>query len=90
MSENIATRRINAEFIGDAALEVDLLERALRIDDEFKTKSARDNAIASIAVTALSAAVKDCSAKTGKRFPSYQDVLAFLGSVTTGTGQNFQ
>ena len=52
-------KKITASFTGDEAIELELLEKALRLDKLTKTKSQRDNAFFGLALDALRKAIKN-------------------------------
>lgn len=71
-------RRISAELRGDDAVEADMLETMLRIQEMARTKVERDSMLVQLAIKALGRVVSDCRQATGKRFPAIQDVADFL------------
>jgi hypothetical protein len=73
--ENTYSRRISAELTGDSAVEADVLETALRIADVARTKGERDTALITLAMMALSREKARFTSETGKRYPSYQELL---------------
>ncbi|MCH9743249.1 MAG: hypothetical protein K0U21_08595 [Proteobacteria bacterium] len=68
-------RKISAELTGDDALQADVLITSLQLSG---SKLAKDKALVSLALKALSKAVEDCGRETGKRFPTEADVLDFI------------
>ena len=59
MINNSDMKKITASFTGDEAIELELLEKALRLDKLTKTKSQRDNAFFGLALDALRKAIKN-------------------------------
>lgn len=71
-------RRISAELRGDDAVEADMLETMLRIQEMVRTKVERDSMLVQLAIMSLGRIVSDFRKKTGKRFPTAQDIEDFL------------
>lgn len=71
-------RRISAELRGDDAVEADMLETMLRIQEMGRTKVERDSMLVQLAIKSLGHVVSECRKNTGKRFPSIQDVEEFF------------
>lgn len=72
------TRRISAELRGDNAVEADMLETILRIHEIGRTKVERDSMLVQLAIMSLGRVVTEYRQKTGKRFPTAQDIEAYL------------
>lgn len=75
LSESVSPlRRISAELRGDDAVEADMLETMLRIQEMGRTKVERDSMLVQLAIKCLGYVIEECRRETGKRFPSIQDV----------------
>lgn len=75
LQDEMPTKRISSELIGDDAVLASVLETSLQISGSKLTK---DAILISLAIKALNKAVDDCRAKTGKKFPNSDDVKSFL------------
>lgn len=78
MTDKADIKKITASFIGDEAIELELLEKSLRLDKQFKTKSERDNHFISLALDALGKCIADCSMSLLTKYPSYNEVKQYL------------
>jgi hypothetical protein len=71
-------KRIHAEFRGDEAVELDILEVSLRLGEVARTRMEADTQLARLALKALRRAISDYSAKSGQRYPSFRALARFL------------
>lgn len=71
-------KRLHAEFRGDEAVEIDILEVMLRMGEVARTRIESDTKLARLALKALDRAISDYSARTGQRYPSYTVLAKFL------------
>lgn len=71
-------RRVAAEFRGDEAVELDIMEVSLRIEEVARTRLEVDSLMVRLAIRALKRALTDFCSKTGVRYPNYGALLAFL------------
>jgi hypothetical protein len=71
-------RRINAEFRGDEAVEIDILEVMLRMGEVSRTRIECDTKLMRLALKALDRTIVDYCARTGQRYPSYTVLETFL------------
>jgi len=71
-------KRIHTEFRGDEAVEIDILEVMLRMGEVSRTRLDCDTRLVRLALKALDRAIADYGAKTGQRYPGYQDIMKFL------------
>lgn len=71
-------KRINAEFRGDEAVEIDILEVMLRMGEVARTRIECDTKLTRLALKALDRAVTECCARTGQRYPTYTALVKFL------------
>ncbi|MBI2311835.1 MAG: hypothetical protein HYU77_04940 [Betaproteobacteria bacterium] len=71
-------RRIAAEFRGDEAVELDILEVMLRIEDVARTRQEVDSLMVRLGIKSLQRAIAELCSKTGVRYPSYPLLLAYL------------
>jgi len=71
-------KRMHAEFRGDEAVELDILEVMLRMDEVSRTRIECDTKLMRLALKALDRAIADYCARTGQRYPAYHALLKFL------------
>lgn len=71
-------RRITAEFRGDEAVELDILEVSLRIEEVARTRQEVDSLVVRLAIQALRRAIAEFCDKTGVRYPNYRSLVEFL------------
>jgi len=71
-------KRMHAEFRGDEAVELDILEVMLRMDEISRTRIECDTKLMRLALKALDRAIADYCAKTGQRYPAYPALVKFL------------
>ena len=64
-------KRIHAEFRGDEAVELEILEVMLRMGEVSRTRIDTDTKMARLAFKALERMIADFSGKTGQRYPTY-------------------
>ncbi len=77
-------KRITAEFRGDEAVEIDILEVMLRMGEVSRTRIECDTKLARLALKALDRAIADYSARTGQRYPSYTVLERFIEEREAG------
>ena len=71
-------KRIHAEFRGDEAVELDILEVMLRMGEVSRTRIECDTKLVRLALKALDRVIADYCAKTGQRYPVYPALVKFL------------
>jgi hypothetical protein len=71
-------KRMHAEFRGDEAVELDILEVMLRMDEVARTRIECDTKLIRLALKALDRAIADYCARTGQRYPAYPALVKFL------------
>jgi hypothetical protein len=71
-------KRIHAEFRGDEAVEIDILEVMLRMGEVSRTRIDCDTRLVRLALKALDRVIADYCAKTGQRYPVYPALVKFL------------
>ena len=71
-------KRIHAEFRGDEAVEIDILEVMLRMAEVSRTRMDCDTKLVRLALKALEHAVADYCAKSGQRYPGYPALVKYL------------
>lgn len=71
-------RRIAAEFRGDEAVELDILEVSLRMGEVARTRIEADTMLVRLALKALDNAITDYCRKTGSRYPSCKALMRYL------------
>lgn len=77
-------RRITAEFRGDEAVALDILEVALRMGEVARTRAEADTMIMRLTLQALDRMIAEYCRETGVRYPSYKTLSRHLaGSGVT-------
>jgi hypothetical protein len=71
-------KRIHAEFRGDEAVELDILEVTLRLGDVARTRIEADTVLTRLAYKALYRSIEEYCRKTGQRYPTYRTLLGYL------------
>lgn len=71
-------RRITAEFRGDEAVELDIIEVSLRIEEVARTRLEVDSLMVRLAIQALKRTITEFCGKTGVRYPNYRSLVEFL------------
>ncbi len=74
-------KRIHAEFRGDEAVELDILEVTLRLGEVARTRIEADTVLTRLAYKALYRAIEEYCRKTGQRYPTYRTLLGYLESA---------
>lgn len=71
-------KRIHAEFRGDEAVELDILEVTLRLGEIARTRIEADTVLTRLAYKALYRCIEEFSRKSGQRYPTYRALLSYL------------
>jgi len=71
-------KRIHAEFRGDEAVEIELLEVSLRLGEIARSRIDADTQLVRLALKALRRAIDDYCAQSGSRYPPYSALLGYL------------
>lgn len=71
-------RRITAEFRGDEAVTLDILEVALRMGEVARTRFEADTMVMRLALQALDRMIAEYCRETGARYPSYKTLSRHL------------
>jgi hypothetical protein len=71
-------KKITATFTGEDAIELELLEKSLRIDKLAKSKSERDNLFFSLALAALQKTIDSYNKAYQLKYPSYEQIKDYL------------
>lgn len=71
-------KRIHAEFRGDEAVELEILEVMLRMGEVTRSRIESDSRMVRLAFKALERTVADYSARTGQRYPTYLMLSKYL------------
>lgn len=71
-------KRVHAEFRGDEAVEIDILEVMLRMGEVSRSRVECDTKLVRLALKALDRVIADFSTKTGQRYPGYPALVKFL------------
>ena len=64
-------KRIHAEFRGDEAVEIDILEVTLRMGEVARTRIDCDTRLVRLGLKALDRVIADYCERTGQRYPNY-------------------
>lgn len=78
-------KRLHAEFRGDEAVELDILEATLRLGDVARTRTDADTVLARLAFKALYRASEEYCRKTGLRYPTYRTLMGYLDGAPVET-----
>lgn len=76
-------KRVNAEFRGDEAVEIDILEVMLRMGEVSRTRIDCDTKLVRLALKALDRAIADYCSLTGQRYPTYSLIVKHLDERET-------
>jgi hypothetical protein len=79
-------RRLTADFRGDDAVEIDILEVSLRMGEVARTRMEADTMLVRLAFKALGNAITEYCQKTGSRYPSYKALARYLAEGHTDSG----
>jgi hypothetical protein len=71
-------KRIHAQFRGDEAVELEILEVMLRMGEVSRTRIDTDTRMARLAFKALERTIVDYAARTGQRYPTYLMLFKYL------------
>jgi hypothetical protein len=71
-------KRFHAEFRGDEAVEIDILEVMLRLDEVARTRMEGDTRLVRLALKALHQVMTDFCNRTGQRYPTYATLMKYL------------
>jgi hypothetical protein len=71
-------KRVHAEFRGEEAVEIEILEVMLRMGEVSRTRIECDTKLVRLALKALDRFIADYSARTGQRYPVYPALVKFL------------
>jgi hypothetical protein len=71
-------KRIHAEFRGDEAVELEILEVMLRMGEVSRTRVDTDTRMVRLAFKALERMIVDYAGRTGQRYPTYLMLFKYL------------
>ena len=71
-------KRVHAEFRGDEAVEIDILEVMLRMGEVARTRIDCDTKLMRLGLKALDRVIADYCGRTGQRYPSYLALMKHL------------
>ena len=71
-------KRIQAEFRGDEAVEIDILEVMLRMGEVARTRLDSDTKLIRLGLKALDRVIADYCGRTGQRYPNYVALVRHL------------
>jgi hypothetical protein len=74
-------KKIIATFTGEDAIELELLEKSLRIDKLAKSKSERDSLFFGLALIALQKTINTYNKEHQLKYPSYEQIKNYLLQV---------
>lgn len=77
-------KRLQAEFRGDEAVEIELLEVTLRMGDVARTRIEADTMLVRLALKALTRTIDEYCTETGLRYPPYRALLSYLSGRGEG------
>jgi hypothetical protein len=78
MGSHGRVKRVTAEFRGDEAVEIDILEVMLRMGEVSRTRIDCDTKLVRLALKALDRAIADYCGRTGQRYPTYSLIVKHL------------
>lgn len=81
MTENSDFKKISSTFFDDEAIELELLEKSLRIDKLGKVKSERDKAFLRLAFSGLKFAMDSYKSANAIKYPSAEQLSEFFASL---------
>lgn len=73
-----AMRRVSADFSGDAAVELEMLEARIGITRAAKNKGERDSLLMALAVHALKNRVEAFVEESGQNYPDFDQIAQWL------------
>ncbi len=85
MAKNIAgvpIRRVSAEFSGDEAVDLEIIEVSLGLSRITRSKSERDTKLMQVALAALRKVIEQYRSEIGERYPEFGDFAAWIGIKT--------
>jgi hypothetical protein len=71
-------KRLHAEFRGDEAVEIDILEVMLRMGEVSRSRIEGDTRLVRLALKALNRVMTEYCNKTGLRYPTYAILMKYL------------
>jgi hypothetical protein len=71
-------KRIHAEFRGEEAVEVEILEVMLRMGEVARTRIECDTRLVRLALKALERTIAEYCSRTGQRYPTYNMLVSAL------------
>ncbi|MEY2335192.1 hypothetical protein [Acidithiobacillus ferrianus] len=87
MAKNVAgipIRRVSAEFSGDDAVDLEIIEVSLGLSRITRSKSERDTKLMQVALAALRKVIEQYRSESGERYPEFGDFAAWIGINTDG------
>ncbi len=76
--ENFVSRRVSVDFVGDEALDLEVLEVQLRINRHAKSKGDKDSLLVKTAIAALQERVGAFCRETGTKYPDCENFVRWL------------
>jgi len=75
-------KRLHAEFRGDEAVEIEMLEVMLRMGEISRSRIEADTRFVRLALKALHRAITEYCDQSGQRYPSYLVLMKYLDGET--------
>ena len=82
MAKNVAgipIRRVSAEFSGDDAVDLEIIEVSLGLSRITRSKSERDAKLMQVALAALGKVIEQYRLESGERYPEFGDFAVWIG-----------
>lgn len=82
MVKNVAgvpVRRVSAEFVGDEAVDLEIIEVSLGLNRISRSKSDRDMKLMQVALASLRNSIEQYRSKSGDRYPEFVSFAEWLG-----------
>ncbi|MBU2786495.1 hypothetical protein HAP93_12145 [Acidithiobacillus ferriphilus] len=80
----VPVRRVSAEFIGDDAVDLEIIEVSLGLNRISRSKSDRDTKLMQVALASLRNAIEQYRSKSGERYPEFVNFAVWLGIEADG------
>lgn len=81
MANNVAgmpVRRVSAEYFGDDAVDLEIIEVTLGLNRIARNKGDRDAKLMKVALSALRKAVEQYREESGERYPDFETFASWL------------
>lgn len=71
-------KKLTATYTNDDAIDLEILEKSLRFDKNYKLKTERDAAFIALAMDALRFVIEDYKRLLKVKYPSHEDIALFV------------